>query len=256
MNTNEIETPVKKQKKKTFNKQANDRIEWAKWSWNPVTGCLHDCKYCYARDIANSKKMAKSYPVGFEPYFREDSLGAPANTKIPKNMIGQAGANNVFVCSMADLFGKWVNQEWIDAVFKACNDNPQWNYLFLTKNPRRYLTLEFPKTAWVGATGDNQMRMNNALDVFFQLKQANKKPLVTFVSAEPLNEKIILNEEKLSALDWLIIGGQSQSSGDKKRYPNVEWVESLVGQAKRFNVKIYQKPNIGFDDRIKEYPVN
>jgi pyruvate-formate lyase-activating enzyme len=23
------------------------------WSWNPVTGCLHDCPYCYARDIAN-----------------------------------------------------------------------------------------------------------------------------------------------------------------------------------------------------------
>jgi hypothetical protein len=36
----------------TFNKQDNTSIEWAQWSWNPLTGCKHDCPYCYARDIA------------------------------------------------------------------------------------------------------------------------------------------------------------------------------------------------------------
>ena len=41
---------------KTYNRQSNDNeesignIEWAKWSWNPVSGCKHDCPYCYARD--------------------------------------------------------------------------------------------------------------------------------------------------------------------------------------------------------------
>lgn len=43
----------------SFNKQDNDAIEWAQWSWNPVTGCLHDCPYCYARDIAANAGMAK-----------------------------------------------------------------------------------------------------------------------------------------------------------------------------------------------------
>ena len=28
------------------------KIEWCDSSWNPVTGCLHDCPYCYARGIA------------------------------------------------------------------------------------------------------------------------------------------------------------------------------------------------------------
>ena len=37
-----------------FNKQESKDIEWAQWSWNPVTGCLHSCSYCYARDIALS----------------------------------------------------------------------------------------------------------------------------------------------------------------------------------------------------------
>lgn len=32
--------------------RTNENIEWAKWSWNPVVGCKHNCMYCYARDIA------------------------------------------------------------------------------------------------------------------------------------------------------------------------------------------------------------
>ena len=28
------------------------KIEWCSHTWNPVTGCLHNCVYCYARDIA------------------------------------------------------------------------------------------------------------------------------------------------------------------------------------------------------------
>jgi len=32
-------------KKNKFNK-TNENIDWAKWSWNPVTGCKLGCKYC------------------------------------------------------------------------------------------------------------------------------------------------------------------------------------------------------------------
>ena len=28
------------------------KIDWADATWNPVTGCLHGCEYCYARRIA------------------------------------------------------------------------------------------------------------------------------------------------------------------------------------------------------------
>ena len=27
-------------------------IDWADSSWNPVTGCRHNCNYCYAQKIA------------------------------------------------------------------------------------------------------------------------------------------------------------------------------------------------------------
>jgi hypothetical protein len=42
------------QAKATFNDPKRDGISWAQWSWNPVTGCLHGCDYCYAREIATN----------------------------------------------------------------------------------------------------------------------------------------------------------------------------------------------------------
>jgi hypothetical protein len=45
-------------------------IDWAKWTWNPITGCLHNCPYCYARDIAERFSGTPAYPNGFEPTFR------------------------------------------------------------------------------------------------------------------------------------------------------------------------------------------
>lgn len=48
------------------------KIDLADASWNPVTGCLHGCEYCYARRIAErfGSKMQPiftEYPVLNEP---------------------------------------------------------------------------------------------------------------------------------------------------------------------------------------------
>lgn len=61
-----------------FNKQDTTSIEWPQWSWNPITGCKHDCPYCYARDIAN-----RFYPQKFEPAIYPSRLWAPVNTTVP-----------------------------------------------------------------------------------------------------------------------------------------------------------------------------
>jgi hypothetical protein len=98
------ETLLNRTGKKGLNKQDNTDIEWANWSWNPITGCLHGCPYCYARDIAFN-----IYPeeVGFAPALWPDRLTAPANQKLPKDTADPAH-KNIFSCSMADLFGRWV----------------------------------------------------------------------------------------------------------------------------------------------------
>ena len=39
-------------------------VTWADMTWNPVTGCLHGCEYCYARRIANRYKPKS--PLGHD----------------------------------------------------------------------------------------------------------------------------------------------------------------------------------------------
>ena len=104
--------PTPGRSRPTFNRQGNNSIGWATWSWNPVTGCEHACPYCYARVIAKSERLARSYPNGFEPTFPPRRLLAPRFTP-QRDAADRLAQRNVFVCSMADLFGRWVPEEWI-----------------------------------------------------------------------------------------------------------------------------------------------
>ena len=234
------QTPVKKA---TFN-ATNDNIEWAKWSWNPVTGCEHGCQYCYAKDIANR------FAGHFRPEFHADRLNAPLYTRIPESRKHEAGIKNVFVCSMADLFGAWVPDEWIQQVMEQVKLAPQWNFLFLTKNPERYLTVDFPPNCWAGASADTQAHATRGVNVFAELARQGKKPAVTFLSSEPLLESISLGDGY--GLDWVIVGGRSKTTGMDAGQPKWEWVESLLFQARSINAKVYFKPNLTIQP--KEFP--
>lgn len=228
----EEKTVVEAESKAQFN-QSNDNIEWAKWSWNPITGCKHGCAYCYAEDIAN-----RFYKEGFEPTFRPERLSAPVNTPYPTDKVkDEIGWKNVFVCSMADLFGEWVPNEWIDAVLEKVEQNPQWNFLFLTKNPKKLLDFAFPKNAWVGTSVDTQARVKTAEEVFSQLEAS-----VKFLSCEPLLEPITF--DRMNVFDWLLIGSRSKNSRGAAFKPEWGWVESLLFQARVAGVKVYFKPNL------------
>jgi protein gp37 len=235
------EKPAKPATKPTFNYQTSDGIEWAKWSWNPVTGCLHDCGYCYAREIAN-----RYYPEKFAPTYHPERLSAPHNTKQKPAAATDIGERNVFVGSMADLFGHWVPQEWIDAVLDECRKAPQWNFLFLSKNPKRYVGIDWPANAWVGTTVDEQKRVLVAERAFAKFQAP-----VKFLSCEPLLEPLTFTS--LEMFDWIIIGGQSANSQVREFQPPWEWVESLVMQARAAGCKVYLKPNL--KTRPKEYPI-
>ncbi len=225
--------------KLTFN-LTTDSVDWAKWTWNPVFGCKHGCPYCYARDFAH--RQGRDFA---KPEMMMHLLSCPKNTQIPKNMQKEPGIKNVFVCSMADLFGAWVPQEWIDMVMNAVRDNPQWTYIFLTKNPERLATVEWPDHCWVGTTVDEQSRVERAEVAFKTLKAS-----VRFLSVEPFNEE--LHFEHLERFQWLIIGGRSRSRGMPAFQPESIWVERLVWQARKAKCRVYFKPNLEY--RPKEWP--
>jgi len=227
---------------KTFNKQDNESIGWALWLWNPVTGCKHTCPYCYARDIAN-----RFYPHGFEPAIIPSRLTAPQNTH-PKKGDDQAG-ENVFTGSMTDLFGRWVPEEWIDAVFQSVERSPEWNFLFLTKFPKRMIDRNVPKNVWLGTSVDLQARIPAVEDAFERVPAHTK-----WLSIEPLIEPLTFTKPHL--FDWVVIGGASESTKTPAWEPPFEWVARLYLQFKEAGAAVYIKDNIGFKGprRPRKFP--
>lgn len=246
---------------KTFN-QTNDNIEWARWSWNPITGCLHNCAYCYARDIANRRFSYLEDGERFSPVFYPDRLTAPANTKFPdlnkiSDPVERMGKQNVFVCSMADLFGKWVPVEWIEAVLAQIHNNPQWTFLLLTKFPVRMAEFTYPANVWLGTSVDYQWAVERAEKAFTRIK-ASGFGGVCWLSCEPMMERLTFNIPALKMFDWVVYGGSSASTQTAEYRPPFDDIAHLYNQARIAGCKVYQKTNLipGMSDtqRIREYP--
>lgn len=220
-----------------FVKQDNDAIEWAQFSWNPVTGCLHNCPYCYARDIAENPKFTKAFPNSFAPTFRPATLLAPRHMKVPKEADDDARYRNVFTCSMADLFGRWVPREWIEAVFHEIREASQWNFLCLTKFPKRLNEFDIPPNAWMGTTVDMQARVKAAEDAFEHITTG-----VRWLSVEPMLEQLTFKH--LDRFNWIVIGGASKQSQTPEWRPPHAWIKDLEKQADDAGVKVYYKTNL------------
>ena len=235
------------------------RIEWCDSTWNPVTGCLHDCEYCYARRIANRFgehreeagvvelhfKRDNPYPFDFYPTFHKYRLDEPA-----KKTKGQ----NIFVCSMADLFGNWVPDEWIKEIFEACEKAPQHNYLFLTKNPIRYEILHQDNkliksnNMWYGFSIINNSTFQCWID-----SQHN-----TFISVEPILED--LNQQMIkfiTSVNWIIIGAETGNRKDKV-IPKKEWIDNIVEHCKKSGIPVFMKDSLisimGKENMLREFP--
>jgi protein gp37 len=209
---------------------------------------------CYARDIA-----ARFYEQGFEPTFLPERLAAPRNTKPVDlapgtNPVDAMGWRNVFVCSMADLWGKWVPSPIIRYVLREAHEQSQWTYLYLTKFPQRYeeFAHELPANTWVGTSVDNQNAVARAEKAFKKLVAAGHQG-VRWLSCEPLLEPLTFTS--LEMFDWVIIGGSSRSTQTPEFQPPLEWIWDLYCQARKAGCGVYMKTNLfGNVNRVREYP--
>lgn len=120
-------------------------IQWTDFTWNPVGGCQHGCRWkmpdgtiakCYAETIAG--KFKQFYTEGFEhDYWRPDKLQDP---------IGRRQPAHIFLDSMSDLMGSWVPEVRVQQVLEVCRTADWHDFQLLTKNPGRLPKFVFPKT--------------------------------------------------------------------------------------------------------------
>ena len=280
------------------------KIDWCDSTWNPVTGCLHGCEYCYARKIAErfggcyrfdlppDKKWREGrydvdknligdykrhsdgslhvldepernysklpyepgdkgeiapYPSLFSPTFPRYKRDEPQKWKKPKT---------IFVCSMADLFGEWVPDEWIKEVFKACDAAPQHRYMFLTKAPARYEKISPLMPSW------EEMYLEKSRPVMLFGASATDDAMMAdayksdaeWVSVEPILEPIE-PEWFISASGsngdystfrrwkWVVIGAATGNS-KHKTVPKREWVEEIAKVCKEYGTPVFMKESL------------
>lgn len=251
------------------------KIDWCDSTWNPVTGCLNGCEYCYARRIAERfgthnkyerpyepvldvpirrvRTEAEPYPYGFMPTFHRYRLDEPRRWTKPRN---------IFVCSMADLFGDWVPDEWIREVFQACEAAPQHRYLFLTKNPKRYFDLYekdiIPRgvKAWNKYFGCTITKPTD--EFFFNNLYGNGIDHPGFLSIEPIMEDFDICEfdKDENGVKWIIVGAETGNRKEKV-IPKREWIEHVAETCKRNNIPLFMKESLRDlmgDDFRQEFP--
>lgn len=281
---------------------AKTKIDWVDATWNPVTGCLHGCEYCYARRIAerfepyeiydpemalqrhaiankqliglgapyvldfpwqqrnkNGTIQNAPYPFGFVPTFHRYKLDEPQKWKKPRT---------IFVCSMADLFGDWVPDEWIDDVIKSTQRALRHRYLFLTKNPERYgdwlerfeeghiPDLDEIENCWFGASASN-----NA-----EFERANRS-MAQWISIEPIRERIKTDEDQFMQFNpytlgerkrwaWVVIGAETGNSKNKVA-PKREWIDDIATACADYGTPVFMKESLRElmgDDFKQEFP--
>jgi protein gp37 len=199
-------------------------IEWCDYTWNLITGTLHICRNCYARDISNPLHGCKAWPDGFEPKFHENRLNDPAKTK---------KRQTVFVSSMVDLFDIWVPNELVLALFEACHEAPQHTYIFLTNHPTGYFRIPTPlisENMWFGVTVNGYSDYSRVLHL--QHLEANK-----FISFEPLQTI----EPEVNCFEGI---GQVMIGAQKNPFKEVtpEMVMPILEAAKRDgNIPVFFK---------------
>lgn len=264
-------------------------IEWVAGgaTWNPIRArhkvgdhvgwiCVRvsdGCKHCYAATMNGWRGNGEDYTVPglgrVTPFLDETTLSQPLRWKRPRK---------IFVCSMTDLFGEWVPDEWIARTFDVMGRCPQHTFLVLTKRAKRmrdYVEADegrydapggpqrpYPNVH-VGASIEDQATADERIPLLLQTPAA-----VRWVSYEPALGPVDFSRWLTPAamaghcltidgdwwhepgmckethdccrprLDWLVVGGES---GPGARPFDLAWARSAISQCRAAGVPVFCK---------------
>ena len=231
-------------------------IEWVKnpdgtqgYTWNPITGCLNGCEYCYARKLANGRLKQRYLanenilPLQTEsPGYYTSKLIDNLDPFYPRFWSGRfldkdlwnKTPKGIFAVDMGELFGDWIPLTWTEAILATINENPQHRFYLLTKQDQNLEDFSpFPDNCWVGVSVDGR---DLGRPIYF-LKRIVAK--VKFISFEPLLYPTT-QTNLVSNLDWVIIGSQTKPY----KPPKIEWVEEIVRGCDKAGMPVFLKDNL------------
>lgn len=280
----------------------NTKIEWATLglergaSWNPIIAVRKDngqrgwacvrvaegCKNCYAATLNMRQRgigtgldytLPNLDKVDIEVVRtgRGDSdIFAPRRWRKP---------TGIFVCSMSDLFGEFVDDNAICDVFWTMDTCREHRFAVLTKRierasewiPMWYENSEdapethsfIPRNIWVGFSAGTQKSVNEALPHMKRLRQVFPSAIL-WVSNEPALEPIDWTGYE-GILSWLVTGGESGTNArpmpEDAPYRDRDWcdrngVPFFFKQGSQANWPDFKNFDSFPDDlKIRQFPI-
>lgn len=247
------------------------KIEYANWSWNPLTGCTKGCSYCYARRMTERNLWG----YDFTPRLHPERLVKHDNWK---------PGDRVFCVDMGDWLDDKMEKSWVEQVLRVIADNPEVTFLMLTKQPQNYdekvygYCEEYPcrvlgsgdyfPNLWHGATVTCQADADKRIPILLKSDAA-----VRWISVEPMLGPVDIVQACDFFLDnndggdnpavdipnwlhWVVCGGMS---GPGRKPMDLAWPRKLRDDCKAAGVPYFfkqvdKKIPIPPDLMVREFP--
>lgn len=204
---------------------------------NLVIGCTIGCSYCYARNNVRRFHITDGFA---KPEYFPNKLCR----------MDRARPQNILLTGMSD-FAEW-NPSWREEIFAKMAENPQHQYLFLTKRPENISFSSELDNAWFGVTVTSCKEKGRIATLREQIRSRHYH--VTF---EPIFDEIGL--VNLTGIEWIVIGTET-GRRKGKAVSKPEWVWSLTEQAHAQGIPVFMKedllPILGEKNMVQELPPN
>lgn len=269
----------------------NSKIEWCDASWNPIRALNMEtgkvgwhcerispgCKNCYACGMNKRLGTGLDYSVPVtnkvKIFLDLKAMALPLKWRKPKR---------IFVCSMTDLFARFVSQGTQDEVVSEMIGARKHEYMVLTKRAKECVGyfLRFrpdgqgfvtpggedamssrvcanaenwpPRHIRIGFSAENQQYFDERWSEMRKLAAAGWR---VYCSAEPLLGPINARQALAEGLEQIIVGGESGGARSRPMHP--DWARKLRNQCVDAKVPFFFKQwgewqnGSGFSDKAK-----
>ena len=202
---------------------------------NLVIGCTIGCSYCYARN--NVRRFHMTEDFSRPEYF-------PGKLKL----MDRKRPQNLLLTGMSD-FSDW-DPEWREEVFARIGQNPQHQYIFLTKRPEKVRFSTELDNVWFGVTVTSGKEKGRIKAMREHIRAKHYQ-----VSFEPMFDNI--GEVDFTGVEWIVVGtetGRRKGKSESKQ----EWVWNLTNQAHSRGIPVFMKEDLlsvmGEAQMIQELP--